>query len=154
MAIGQNSHNKGIALIVTLTIITLLVTISLELNRQVRGAVMDSAAFRDRATLRHMIHSGVAMAETILTRDKQDTQVDSIQEDWANPEKIEAYLSHLAFDKGDLSIRIIACIGVVQINLDRDAFSAENAHHQLRRLGFIPKWLAVAKIRIRSSQIL
>jgi len=116
MAIGQNSHNKGIALIVTLTIITLLVTISLELNRQVRGAVMDSAAFRDRATLRHMIHSGVAMAETILTRDKQDTQVDSIQEDWANPEKIEAYLSHLAFDKGDLSIRISDELSRIQVN--------------------------------------
>ncbi len=116
MEMVPNRDNKGIALIVTLTIITLLVTISLELNRQVRSAVTDSAAFRDRATLRHMIYSGVAMAETILARDKKDTEVDSVQEDWANPEKIDAYLSQLAFDKGELSIRISDELSRIQVN--------------------------------------
>ncbi|MFP4226767.1 MAG: type II secretion system protein GspK, partial [Desulfobacterales bacterium] len=116
MEMIPNRNNKGIALIVTLTIITLLVTISLELNRQVRSAVTDSAAFRDRATLRHMIRSGVAMAETILARDKKDTEVDSVQEDWANPEKIDAYLSQLALDKGELSIRISDELSRIQVN--------------------------------------
>ena len=116
MAITRDRNNKGIALIVTLTIITLLVAISLELNRQTRTAVMDSAVFRDRVTMTHMLRSGVSMAEAILIRDKNDTEVDSIQEDWANPEKIETYLSQLSFEKGDLSLNISDELGRIQVN--------------------------------------
>ncbi len=112
----RKRHNKGIALIVTLTIITLLVTISLELNRQIRAAVTDSAVFRDRVTMKHMLRSGINIAEAILIRDKQDTEVDSIQEDWANQEKIESYLSQLPFDEGDLSINISDELSRIQVN--------------------------------------
>ena len=116
MPIQRKGHNKGIALIVTLTIITILVTVSLELNRQIRGAVTDSAFFRDRVTMKHMLHSGVNLAEAILVRDKKDTEVDSIQEDWADPEKIEAYLSRLSFDKGRLSLHISDELSRIQVN--------------------------------------
>jgi len=116
MKVAQNRHNKGIALIVTLTIITLLVTVSLELNRQIRAAVTDSAVFRDRVTLKHMIASGVNMAEAILVRDKQDSEADSIQEDWANPEKIQKYLSRLKFEQGDLSVNISDEMARIQVN--------------------------------------
>jgi general secretion pathway protein K len=116
MAAGAGSGSKGIALIVTLTIITLLVTVSLELNRQVRGAVTDSANFRDRARLKHMLRSGVSLAEEILVRDKQDTEVDSIQEDWANPEIIESYLEELPFAEGELSVRITDELSRIQVN--------------------------------------
>ena len=77
---------------------------------------MDSAAFRDRVTMQHMVRSGVSLAEAILIRDKQDTEVDSIQEDWANPEKIKTYLSQLSFEQGDLSVYISDELGRIQVN--------------------------------------
>ncbi len=116
MGISAGKDNRGIALVVTLTIITVLVTVSLELNRQVRGAVTDSAVFRDRTTLIHMIRSGVTVAGEILVRDKQDTEADSIQEDWAHPEKIEAYLAELPFPDGGLTVRISDEMARIQIN--------------------------------------
>jgi general secretion pathway protein K len=81
------SNNHGIVLILTLTIIALLVTVTFELNRQIRGSVMDSAVIRDRLILSQMITSGIEVAEAILIKDKTNTVVDSVQEDWANPDK-------------------------------------------------------------------
>ena len=116
MAILPKTGNRGIALIVTLTLITLLVTLSLELNRQIRGSVIDSAMFRDRTTLRHMLRSGVNIAEGLLVRDKQDTEVDSVQEDWAHSETIEPYLSELPFDEGELTVEISDEMARIQVN--------------------------------------
>lgn len=116
MSILPKTGNRGIALIVTLTLITLLVTLSLELNRQIRGSVVDSAVFRDRTTLRHMLRSGVNIAEGLLVRDKQDTEVDSVQEDWARPETIEPYLSELPFDEGELAVEISDEMARIQVN--------------------------------------
>ena len=44
-------NNKGIALIITLTVITLLVTVTFELNRQLQASVENSAIIRDRLIL-------------------------------------------------------------------------------------------------------
>lgn len=116
MRIPYKRPNRGIALIVTLTIITLLVTVSLELNRQVRSAVTDSAAFRDRVTLRHMLNSGVNLAEAILVRDKQDSEADSIQEDWADPEILQQHLAQLEFEQGEISLDISDEMARIQVN--------------------------------------
>ncbi|MFO7839690.1 MAG: type II secretion system protein GspK [Desulfosalsimonadaceae bacterium] len=108
--------NRGIALIVTLTIITVLVTVSLELNRQVRSSVSDSAAYRDRLNLRHMVRSGVNLAEAVLVRDKKDTEFDSVQEDWANQERMREYIAELPFAEGDLTVRITDELSKIQVN--------------------------------------
>ncbi len=116
MVFSGSMNNKGIALIVTLTIITVLVTVSLELNRQVRGSVSDSAAYRDRVSLKHMLHSGVNLAQAVLVRDKKDTEFDSIQEDWANPERMQEYVAKLPFAEGELTVRIVDERSKIQVN--------------------------------------
>ncbi len=109
-------NNKGIALIITLTVIALLVTVSFELNRQLQASVVNSAIIRDRMLLSHMISSGVEVAEAILINDKNDSEIDSVQEDWANPEKVEAYLSQIPFDDGSIGLYISDELGRVQVN--------------------------------------
>jgi len=109
-------NNRGIALIITLTVITILVAVTFELNRQIQAAVTDSSIVRDRLIISHMIKSGINVAESILIVDKNASEIDSLQEDWANPEKIEEYLSYLIFDEGNILLYISDELGRIQIN--------------------------------------
>jgi general secretion pathway protein K len=109
-------NERGIALIITLTVITLLVAVTFELNRQMRSIVTESAISRNRMTLRHMISSGVEVAKAILVKDRGDTEIDSVQEDWANPEKIKAYLAQIPFDDGSIDLVISDELSRIQVN--------------------------------------
>ena len=108
-------NERGIALIITLTVITLLVSVTFELNRQMRATVTESAISRNRMTLLHMISSGVQVAEAILVKDRNDTEIDSVQEDWANPEKIRISVP-APFDDGSIDLMISDELGRIQVN--------------------------------------
>ena len=109
-------NNRGIALIITLMVITLLVAVTFELNRQMRSAVTDSAMSRDRLTLLHMIASGVEAAQAVLIQDKNTTEIDSLQENWANPEKLNEYIAQVPFDDGEMTIYISDELSRIQVN--------------------------------------
>lgn len=114
-------NEKGIALLITLTIITILIMVSVELNRSVRSTVIASAVSRDRMTLTQMAASGVHMGIGILLSDKRKDDkspkpVDSLQEDWADPEKIAEVLSEFPFDDGKLGVTITDELGKIQVN--------------------------------------
>lgn len=109
-------NNKGIALIITLMVITVLIAVTFELNRQMRDSVTDAAATRDSLTLSHMISSGVEIAEGILVKDKVETEIDSSQEEWADPEIINEYIVQVPFEKGKMSLEISDERSRIQIN--------------------------------------
>ncbi len=109
-------NNRGMALLMTLTIMTLLVASGLELNRRVRSAVVSTATARDRLTLSEMTTSAVHAAMAILNKDRKETPIDSIQEDWARPEKIAEVLAEIPFDGGKVSLSIQDELGKIQIN--------------------------------------
>ncbi|MBS3754715.1 MAG: general secretion pathway protein GspK [Desulfobacterales bacterium] len=110
------NNNKGIALLITLTIITVLVAVSFELNRQIRGSVSKAGVSRDMMTAENMIVSGVNIAEKILIRDKEETEIDSVQEDWADPEVINDYLRQTGLKAEDISLSITDELSRLQIN--------------------------------------
>ena len=103
-------------MLLTITIATLLVTVSLEVNRRVRSRVISTAAARDRMTLSRMASAGIHAAMSMLVADKLNSNVDSIQEDWANPEKISEALQDIPFEEGQLSVQISDELGKIQIN--------------------------------------
>ena len=109
-------NNSGIALLMVLTVITLLITTALELNRRARSSVTATMVLRDQVTLTQMASSGIQMAMAILVKDKNETEIDTVQEDWADPEKIADFLSVLDFDQGTVSISIQDELAKVQIN--------------------------------------
>ncbi len=109
-------NNKGIALIITLTVIALLITVTFELNRQLQVSVENSAIIRDRMVLSHMISSGVEVAKAILIQDKNNSDTDSVQEDWANFEKIDGYISQIPFGEGRILLDISDELGRIQVN--------------------------------------
>ena len=110
------NNNRGVALIITLSIIAVLVVTTLELNRKARSSIYVSGAFRERIQLKQMAMSGVHAAMALLIKDKEDSDIDSIQEDWANPGKIEELLMELPFDFGGVRVSIVDELGKIQVN--------------------------------------
>ncbi len=109
-------HNRGIALLIVLAVITLLITTALELNRRARSSVTATMVMRDQVTLMQMASSGIQMAMAILIKDKNESEVDSMQEDWAEPDTITDFLSVLNFDEGKVTVTIEDEMAKIQIN--------------------------------------
>jgi general secretion pathway protein K len=108
--------NRGIALLITISVTTILVAAALEYNRKARFAVISTAAVRDHLTMSHMATSGVYAAMALLVKDRSESNLDSLQEDWANPEKIDEILQEISFEKGELSVTISDELSKIQVN--------------------------------------
>lgn len=115
------SCRRGIALLVTLAIITLLIATVLEMNRRVRSQITSAALLRDRMTCGQIAESGTQMAMAMLIEDKKTSQVDTLQEDWANPEKLAQAVAQIPFEQGKLTIRIHDELAKIQVNALVDA---------------------------------
>ncbi|MGD8880920.1 MAG: general secretion pathway protein GspK [Desulfobacterales bacterium] len=109
-------NNRGIALLLTISVTTILVALALEYNRRARFAVLSTAVTRDRLTLSHMASSGIHAAIALLVKDRAESNIDSLQEDWANSDKINELLSEIPFDAGTLAVTIADEMGRIQIN--------------------------------------
>jgi general secretion pathway protein K len=109
-------NNRGVALLVTLSIITILIAVTLEMNRKMWSAVSSAAAARDRFTLLNMASSGIEIGKAMLVKDKNDSDTDSLQEDWAESEKISEVLKDIPFEKGTVALTIDDELGKIQIN--------------------------------------
>jgi len=108
--------DSGMALLITLTVITLLIVVSMELNRRARNTVFAAAATRDRFAVSQMLVSGMHAAVAMLVEDRRQTQIDSLQEDWADPQKVASLLQALEFEDGELAVRITDERGRIQVN--------------------------------------
>ncbi|MGD2150009.1 MAG: general secretion pathway protein GspK [Desulfobacterales bacterium] len=109
-------NHRGIALLVTVTIVTILIAVALEMNRKTRSVVFSAAASRDRITLSHMASSGIDIAKAILIKDRNNSDFDSLQEDWADSKEISELLQDMPFEDGDIKLTITDELGKIQIN--------------------------------------
>ena len=116
MTIKFLKNNHGIALLVTLSIVTVLIMASLEMNKKMRSAVFSAAATRDRITLLNMASSGVNLAVAMLIKDKKNSRPDSLQEEWADSEKISEILDDISFEEGSIALTINDELGKIQLN--------------------------------------
>jgi general secretion pathway protein K len=112
----KSGSNTGIALLMTLSIITLLMVTTLELHRRVRSALIASDTDKQRFTLEQMVASGIHAGMAMLVKDKQDGEIDSVQEDWANKEKVDELLLELPFEDGIPEVTITDELGKIQAN--------------------------------------
>jgi general secretion pathway protein K len=110
------NNNRGIALLLVISVTTILIATALEYNRRARFTVLLTAAARDRLTLSQMASSGVHAAMALLAKDRAESNFDSLEEDWANPDKINELLNDLLFDEGELTVTISDEMGRIQIN--------------------------------------
>ena len=116
MTSKKRENNRGVALLITLSIITILVTVGLQLNKTTRAKVDNAAAQKDRFTLTQMATGAINVGMAMLIKDAIETKVDSVQEDWADPAKIEEMLAEIPFDDGKVSLVISDELSRIQIN--------------------------------------
>ena len=108
--------NRGIALLITISVTTILVAAALEYNRRARFAVISTAVVRDRMTLSYMASSGIHIAMALLVKDKSESNFDGLNEDWANPEKIDELIQEIPFEAGKLDVAITDELSKIQVN--------------------------------------
>jgi general secretion pathway protein K len=113
---GMLNSNRGIALLITLSFITVVVAAAMELNRRVRSSVMSAGTTRDRITLSHLASSGVHAAMAMLVEDRMQSATDTVQEDWADPGKIAETLLEIPFEEGAVDVTITDELGKIQLN--------------------------------------
>jgi general secretion pathway protein K len=109
-------NRRGVALLVTLSVMTVLVAASLEYNRRARFELVSSAAARDQLTMTEMAKAGVQVAMAVLAKDKAENDTDTLMDDWADPVKIEEVLRDFPFEDGRLALAIHDEMGKLQVN--------------------------------------
>ncbi|MFZ5570400.1 MAG: general secretion pathway protein GspK [Thermodesulfobacteriota bacterium] len=111
----KNRH--GIAVLITLTVIVLLMTTVMELNRKVGSAADMTGVIHQKITLAHMASSAVQVGMGMLVRDKNESDnVDSLQEEWADATITEQALQEFPFEEGTLTLVISDELSRIQVN--------------------------------------
>ena len=128
------NNNSGIALLVTLAVISVLLTTALQLARITGKSVMKTRKETDEFMARQIAISGIHLAMAILMDDASKTKIDSTQEDWANPEKISEAVSQLGFTQGSLSLKITDELGKLQVNALLKSYPGHELNQDQQRL--------------------
>src|SRR4030042_2194788 len=109
-------NRRGVALLLTLSIIALVVTVSMTLHRRSRESLSLAAAHRNWISRVQMAASGIHAGMALLIRDKAATTVDSIQEEWADADSLAKLAADISFEEGDRMISIGDELGKTQIH--------------------------------------
>ena len=108
-------ENSGVALILTILIVSLIVTLTLELNISMRSNIYAAANLSDGIKLGYVARSGFNGAQAVLYEDSSLGEVDTLRETWAQS-KILSENSAFLFDEGALVVEISDLSGKIQIN--------------------------------------
>lgn len=110
------NEERGTALLVTLAIITVILAVSLEINRQARAAIGVTEARITRTKLTHMATAGVQAAMALLVKDRNDTDTDHLLEPWADQAQVAAFMETLTFEAGSVAVSISDELSRIQVN--------------------------------------
>ena len=109
-------NQEGIALLIALTVITVLIALSFALHQKMNTVFDASVAGRHQAELAQMTSSGIHLAMAMLVKDKHETRIDSIQEEWADSDKVAEAMADIVFDAGGLLVTISDERSRIQVN--------------------------------------
>lgn len=92
-------NERGVALIVVILTISIIVALTIQLNRDMRTQMVDAYNLSDQTRLRYVAESGIYAAHALLLADKNS--FDALFEDWAQTEmaslKSEEYFENASF---------------------------------------------------------
>lgn len=112
----SGGSQRGMAMLITLAVISVLFAVVLQVSRGARTAALASAAVRDRWRLSQTAWGGIHGAMALLIKDRQDSETDTLQEDWADGAMLEKLGRELAGDGETLSIAIEDEMGRIKVN--------------------------------------
>jgi len=109
------NNNRGMALLLTILIISLILIITLRFNTAMRSSLTSASNLQDNIALDYMAKSAINAARAVLSVDAAESNFDSLHEDWANLAAGSQYFSYF-FDRGQGGLTIIDHSGRLQIN--------------------------------------
>jgi general secretion pathway protein K len=109
-------NRNGVAILVAIGVVAVLLTAGLALNQRIRGSVSAAVMDREQLILSEMAASGVHAAMVMLINDRKENQTDTLQEDWADPQKVAEWMTLIPFETGSVDVNIIDERGKIQVN--------------------------------------
>ena len=106
-------NNRGIALIVVILMVSVIVGLTVELNRATRDELYYAANLSDGIRLYYIAKSGFYGGEALLMEDANN--FDALTEDWANMELLSQQ-SEAYFRQGSFLVRIEDETGKIPVN--------------------------------------
>ncbi len=108
-------NDEGFALILTILIISLIVTLTLQFNSSMRSHLYAAANLRDSIKLGCIAKSGFNCALAILSEDALESAFDSIHEPWMVAKALSSNSTSI-FEEGRFVVEIMDHSGRIQIN--------------------------------------
>ena len=104
---------KGMALVLTLLVVSFMVAVTVQLGRSVNSQIQSAASQSDLVQLDAMLLSGLHLAQAALLADQRENQYDSAFDQWGvlNTEAVAAL-----FPGGSVKIEVTELSGLLQIN--------------------------------------
>jgi general secretion pathway protein K len=127
-------NNKGFALVITLAIIAVLVPATLHLVRITGDATMDTLSEKERIQAEQFALSGINLAKLFLIQDAQTTTIDSIQEDWADSEKLSLAAKSIETGDWSLTLNITDELSKIQVNALIKRFPGHEVNFDQRKI--------------------
>jgi len=105
--------NRGVALLIAVTVISLLVAVTLQFSKDMRQELVGSANMLSASKMNAMVKSGYNLGEAVLLQDGKDNTFDTVHDSWT-----EIGTNSLAqlFGSGKLEVLITDLGGRLQIN--------------------------------------
>ncbi len=109
-------NNRGVALILTILIVSLIVAFTLQFNRTMRTHVASAGNMGHGLKALYVAKSGISFALAMLKDDDRD--VDSVRDDWANPDNLAGMTagSQILFGSGGFELQIVDESGKIPVN--------------------------------------
>lgn len=76
-------NNKGMALLLTISLVGILAVVTLQFNRNMRQEYIVSAGLKNSILLSETARAGIVMAKEMLLLDKNENSFDSLYDSWA-----------------------------------------------------------------------
>jgi hypothetical protein len=107
------ADDRGMALLITIMILSLLIVVTLEFGKSMRQHHLAAANLKGGEQLAAIARSGISVAKALLEQDGKGTPGDTFFDEWAT--LAQADLSGL-FNEGSLRLTVSDLSGRVQIN--------------------------------------
>ena len=143
---------RGFALLLTLLIISLVVTLTLQFNTSMRSELYAAANLRDGTRLGCIARSGFHYALAVLFEDASETTFDSLHEDWADPVALSAN-STLMFEDDRLEVQIIDHSGRIQINKLIYLEGDQKGQYDVRQKGILTRFLGSEEFDLDPEEV-
>lgn len=140
--------NRGMALILTILIISLIVALTLQFNTSMWTNLHAAANLRDGIKLSCIARSGFNGALAVLYEDASSTTEDTLREPWAHA-RIFSENSASLFDEGRFLLEIADLSGRIQINQLVD----QSGNYVDTQKGFLMRFLSSAEFDLDDEEV-